>query len=234
MGDHIVKSFDSDLKDLRRIISEMGGISEKMLQEGTASLVKGDTRLAQRVIETDRRLDQLQREVEDKAVFILARRTPLANDLREVISSIRIAGDIERIGDLSKNLAKRAIALSGQDSGLRKTMGGIDHMSVLVQGQLKDVLDAYAEGSETRAIDVWSRDGEIDALNTSLFRELLTYMMEDPRNITTCSHLLFCAKNIERVGDHTTNIAETIHYMVTGRALDADRPKGDSVVAATG
>jgi phosphate transport system protein len=232
MGDHIVKSFDSDLKDLRRIISEMGGISEKMLQEGTHALVKSDTRLAQRVIETDRRLDALQREIEDKAVSFIARRTPLANDLREVISTIRIAGDIERVGDLSKNLAKRAIALSGHDSGLRKTMGGIDHMSVLVQGQLKDVLDAYAEGSETRALDVWSRDGEIDALNTSLFRELLTYMMEDPRNITTCSHLLFCAKNIERVGDHTTNIAETIHYMVTGRALDADRPKGDSVVAA--
>jgi phosphate transport system protein len=229
MGDHIVKSFDADLQELRRWLAEMGGISEKMLVEGTQALIKRDTILAQKVIASDKRLDGLQRDIEDKAISIIARRTPLAHDLREVMSAIRIAADIERVGDLSKNLAKRAIALAGQYQEPQKALGGISHMSRLVQGQLKDVLDAYAASDKDKAVDVWSRDSEIDALNTSLFRELLTYMMEDPRNITSCTHLLFCAKNIERIGDHTTNIAETIYYMATGRPLDTDRPKGDSI-----
>jgi phosphate transport system protein len=231
MSDHIVKSFDAELQELRRWIAEMGGIAEKMLIEGTQSLVKRDSVLAQKVIATDKRLDGLQRDIEDKAIYIIARRTPLANDLREVISAIRIAADIERIGDLSKNLAKRAIAMTGQYQEPQKALGGLNHMSRLVQGQLKDVLDSYAASDTERAYDVWARDGQIDALNTSLFRELLTYMMEDPRNITSCTHLLFCAKNIERIGDHTTNIAETIYYTVTGRTLDMDRPKGESVIS---
>jgi phosphate transport system ATP-binding protein len=223
------QDYATGLQELRRWLAEMGGISEKMLVEGTQSLIKRDTTLAQKVIATDQRLDGLQRDIEDKAISIIARRTPLAHDLREVMSAIRIAADIERIGDLSKNLAKRAIALAGQYQEPQKALGGINHMSGLVQGQLKDVLDAYAASDKDRAVDVWTRDGQIDALNTSLFRELLTYMMEDPRNITSCTHLLFCAKNIERIGDHTTNIAETIYYMATGRTLDTDRPKGDSI-----
>ena len=227
MSEHIVRSYDTDLEALRRLIAEMGGISERMLGDGTVALVRGDTALAQKVVITDPRLDALQREIEEKAVYTIARRQPLANDLREIISAIRLASDIERVGDLAKNIAKRAIAIAGQFQQPQKAVVGIEHMSRMVQAQLKDVLDAYARNDEVQALDVWNRDGQIDALYTSLFRELLTYMMEDPRNITLCTHLLFCAKNIERIGDHTTNIAETIHYLVKGSVLEGARTKGD-------
>ena len=163
---------------------------------------------------------------------MIARRQPLAIDLRETISAIRISGDMERIGDLAKNIAKRALAIAGQFQP-QKIVVGVQHMGDLVLGQLKDVLDAYAQQDEAKALDVWRRDGAIDALYTSLFRELLTYMMEDPRNISFCTHLLFCAKNIERIGDHTTNIAETIHYLVTGETLTTERPKDDRSNFAT-
>ena len=182
--------------------------------------------LAQAVIAADPRLDVLQREIEETAILTIARRQPLAVDLRETISAIRVSGDLERIGDLSKNVAKRVLAISGQFQPQR-IVAGLQHMSDLVAEQLKDVLDAFTEGDVDKALDVWRRDGAIDALHTSLFRELLTYMMEDPRNITFCTHLLFCAKNIERIGDHTTNIAETIHYLVTGQTIQAERPKND-------
>jgi phosphate transport system protein len=227
MSEHIVRSYDTDLETLRRLIAEMGGISERMLGDATVALVRGDTTLAQKVVITDPRLDALQREVEEKAVYTIARRQPLANDLREIISAIRLASDIERVGDLAKNIAKRAIAIAGQFQQ-QKAVVGIEHMSRMVQAQLKDVLDAYARNDEVRALEVWNRDGQIDALYTSLFRELLTYMMEDPRNITLCTHLLFCAKNIERIGDHTTNVAETIHYLVKGSVLEGVRTKGDT------
>jgi phosphate transport system protein len=153
-------------------------------------------------------------------------------DLRETISAIRVSGDVERIGDLAKNIGKRALAIGG-DFQPQKIVVGLQHMSDLVLGQLKDVLDAYSQQDTAKAIDVWKRDGAIDALYTSLFRELLTYMMEDPRNISFCTHLLFCAKNIERIGDHTTNIAETVHYLVTGETLAIDRPKADRSIDAT-
>jgi phosphate transport system protein len=226
MSEHIVSSYDAELQDLRRHISEMGGIAEKMLVDAIDSLVRSDTPLAQAVITSDSRLDVLQREVEEQAILMIARRQPLAVDLRETISAIRVSGDVERIGDLAKNIAKRALAIAGQYQP-QKIVAGVQHMSDLVLGQLKDVLDAYAQQDAPKALDVWRRDGAIDALYTSLFRELLTYMMEDPRNISFCTHLLFCAKNIERIGDHTTNIAETIHYLVTGEPLTAERPKDD-------
>jgi phosphate transport system protein len=232
MSEHIVSSYDFELQDLRRRISEMGGIAEKMLIDSIAALVRRDTPLAQAVIAADARLDVLQREVEEHAILTIARRQPLAIDLRETISAIRVSGDVERIGDLAKNIAKRALAVAGQFQP-QKIVVGVQHMSDLVLGQLKDVLDAYAQQDARRALDVWQRDGEIDALYTSLFRELLTYMMEDPRNISFCAHLLFCAKNIERIGDHTTNIAETIHYLVTGENLSIDRPKNDRSSFAT-
>jgi phosphate transport system protein len=232
MSEHIVSSYDFELQDLRRRISEMGGIAEKMLVDSIAALVRRDTPLAQAVIAADARLDVLQREVEEHAILTIARRQPLAIDLRETISAIRVSGDVERIGDLAKNIAKRALAVAGQFQP-QKIVVGVQHMSDLVLGQLKDVLDAYAQQDTRRALDVWQRDGEIDALYTSLFRELLTYMMEDPRNISFCAHLLFCAKNIERIGDHTTNIAETIHYLVTGENLSIDRPKNDRSSFAT-
>ena len=232
MAEHIVSSYDNDLQGLRRRISEMGGIAEKMLVESIAALVRHDKILAQTVISSDSRLDVLQREVEESAILTIARRQPLAVDLRETISAIRVSGDVERIGDLAKNIAKRALAIGG-DFQPQKIVVGLQHMSDLVLGQLKDVLDAYSQQDTAKAIDVWKRDGAIDALYTSLFRELLTYMMEDPRNISFCTHLLFCAKNIERIGDHTTNIAETIHYLVVGEIITAERPKNDQSSFAT-
>ena len=232
MSEHIVSSYDAELQDLRRAISEMGGITEKMLVDAISALVRRDTPLAQSVIAADMRLDLLQRAAEEQAILMIARRQPLAIDLRETISAIRVSGDMERIGDLAKNIAKRALAIAGQFQP-QKIVVGVQHMGDLVLGQLKDVLDAYSQQDEAKALDVWRRDGAIDALYTSLFRELLTYMMEDPRNISFCTHLLFCAKNIERIGDHTTNIAETIHYLVTGETLTTERPKDDRSNFAT-
>jgi len=232
MSEHIVRSYDADLQGLRQRIAEMGGIAEKMLVDSVDALARRDKPLAQTVIAMDPRLDILHREVEENAILTIARRQPLAIDLRETISAIRIAGDVERIGDLAKNIAKRAVAI-GEDSQPHKIVVGLRHMNDLVLGQLKDVLDAYAQKDTERALDVWKRDGAIDALYTSLFRELLTYMMEDPRNISFCTHLLFCAKNIERIGDHTTNIAETVFYLVTGETLAIDRPKNDRSIDAT-
>ena len=226
MSEHIVRSYDADLQGLRQRIAEMGGIAEKMLVDSVAALARHDKPLAQTVIASDPRLDVLHREVEENAILTIARRQPLAVDLRETISAIRIAGDVERIGDLAKNIAKRALAI-GDDFQPHKIVVGLRHMNDLVMAQLKDVLDAYAQKDTAKALDVWKRDGAIDALYTSLFRELLTYMMEDPRNISFCTHLLFCAKNIERIGDHTTNIAETVHYLVTAETLAIDRPKND-------
>ncbi|SFL49964.1 phosphate signaling complex protein PhoU [Methylorubrum salsuginis] len=232
MSEHIVSSYDNDLENLRRSIAEMGGVAEKMLAEATEALVRRDTTLAQAVIVADKRLDVLQREIEERSVLLIARRQPLAIDLRETISGIRVAGDLERIGDLAKNIAKRVVAISDQAQP-QKIVLGVQHMSDLVQEQLKDVLDAYASRDTAAAHDVWERDGAIDALYNSLFRELLTYMMEDPRNISFCTHLLFCAKNVERIGDHTTNVAETIHYLATGEAPAGERPKNDASNYAT-
>jgi len=232
MAEHIVSSYDNDLQGLRQRISEMGGIAEKMLVDSIVALLRHDKSLAQTVISSDSRLDVLQREVEESAILTIARRQPLAVDLRETISAIRVSGDVERIGDLAKNIAKRALAI-GSEFQPQKIVVGLQHMSDLVLGQLKDVLDAYFQQDTAKALDVWRRDGAIDALYTSLFRELLTYMMEDPRNISFCTHLLFCAKNIERIGDHTTNIAETVHYLVTGETLAIDRPKADRSIDAT-
>lgn len=230
MAGHIVSSYDNDLENLRRSISEMGGIAEKMTAEATDALVRRDAALAQAVIAADRRLDALQKDIEERAVLLIARRQPMAIDLRETISAIRVSGDLERIGDLAKNVAKRVTAISDQ-APAQKIVLGVRHMSDLAEAQLKDVLDAYASRDTQAAHDVWARDGEIDALYNSLFRELLTYMMEDPRNITPCTHLLFIAKNIERIGDHATNIAETVHYAATGVSLDDERPKGTDSAA---
>ena len=226
MSGHIVSAFDADLGSLRRSIAEMGGIAEKMLADATTALVRDDSSLAQTVIGADRRLDELQRDLEERGILTIARRQPLAVDLREIVSALRIAGDLERAGDLAKNTAKRVIAMTGHMHP-KRVVTGVQHMSDLAFGQLKDVLDAYAGNDVEAAVAVWNRDGAIDALNNSLFRELLTYMMEDARSISFCTHLLFCAKNIERIGDHTTNIAETIHYLVTGQALTGERPKDD-------
>lgn len=227
MTEHIVSSFDNDLKEIGRRVVEMGGQAERLVADSVEALVKRDSEAAQKVIVLDGPIDLLQREIEEKAILTIARRQPLAGDLREIVAAMRIANDLERIGDLAKNTAKRVLALSGEFHP-QKLVRGVEHMSGIVLEQLKMVLDSYANRDETRALEVWQRDGEVDVLYTSLFRELLTYMMEDPRNISLCTHLLFCAKNIERIGDHATNIAETVHYLSTGQLLTEERPKQDT------
>ena len=226
MTDHIVTAFDAELKDLQRMIAEMGGLAEKMQSDAIDAISRQDKRLAQQIVATDPRLDQLQREVEEKAILTIARRQPMAVDLRDVIATIRIANDLERVGDLVKNVAKRILAMEGQFPP-QKLLAGLNHMSLMALGQFKAVIDAYTQRDAQAALTVWEHDGDIDNLYNSLFRELLTYMMEDPRNIGFCTHLLFSAKNIERIGDHATNIAETVYYLVTGQSLSVDRPKGE-------
>src|SRR4029077_6036639 len=224
---HTAKAFDVDLQDLARMVAEMGGLAEKQIADAIDALAKRDGRLAQRVVGLDPTIDALQREIEERAILTIARRQPMAVDLREIVGALRVSNDLERIGDLAKNIAKRVIAL-GTPTYPSQVIRGVEHMAELVLAQLKDVLDAYARQDVTKALAVWRGDEEIDAVNNSLFRQVLTYMMEDPRNITFCTHLLFCAKNIERMGDHATNIAETVYYIAEGRALTDERPKGDS------
>ncbi len=232
---HTAKAFDSDLLELARKVAEMGGLAEKQIADAVDALARRDHDLARRVIALDKSVDALQADIEEKSILTIARRQPMAVDLREIVGALRVANDLERIGDLAKNIAKRVLDLAG-DFPSQKVMRGVEHMSALVLAQLKQVLDAYLTRNLPNALAVWKGDEEIDAMCTSLFRELLTYMMEDPRNITFCIHLLFCAKNIERMGDHATNIAETVHYMIEGRPISEQRPKGDttSFAAAAG
>src|SRR4051812_35008874 len=224
---HTAKAFDIDLQDLARMVAEMGGLAEKQVADAVDALAKRDGALAQRVTQADLMIDALQSEIEEKSVLTIARRQPMAVDLREIVGTLRLANDLERIGDLAKNIAKRVIALNDEFPP-PKLIRGVEHMTDLLLEQLKTVLDAYARRDLTKAMAVWRGDEEIDAVCTSVFRELLTYMMEDPRNITFCIHLLFCAKNIERMGDHATNIAETVHYIIEGRQIADKRPKGDT------
>lgn len=223
---HIMSAYDEELKYLSKRIAAMGGHAERMVEQAVAALVNADPGLAQKVIRDDAVLDEGQREIDDKAIIIIAKRQPMATDLREIVGAIRISADLERVGDLGKNVAKRVVAVTDgrQPTSLFR---GLEALANLALTQLKEVLDVYASRSVDRIGFVRDRDDQIDAMYTSLFRELLTYMMEDPRNITPCTHLLFCAKNIERIGDHATNIAETIYYIVTGDQMPADRPKGD-------
>jgi phosphate transport system protein len=225
--EHTHKAFDADLQELSRMIAEMGGLAEREIGDAIDALNRRDAVLSRSIIAEDAKIDLLQREIEEKAILTIARRQPMAIDLREVVGALRVSNDLERIGDLAKNIAKRVMVLDGE-LNLQKVMRGVEHMTELVLTQIKDVLDAYSRRDVTKALQVWRGDEEVDAVNNSLFRELLTYMMEDPRNISVCIHLLFCAKNIERMGDHATNIAETVYYMVEGKPLPDERPKGDS------
>ena len=224
MTDHLVASYDQDLQAIAAQIAEMGGLAEGLVADAVSALVRGDSELAQKVIASDSRLDRLQHTVEDQVVRIIARRQPVGIDLRHIFAALRISGDLERVGDLAKNIAKRAIAMGGAVK-MKSIAIGVEHLAEIALEQLKDVLDAYVSKDAAEALSVRQRDEQIDALYTSLFRELLTYMMEDPRNITFCTHLLFCAKNVERIGDHATNVAEAVHYIVTGEQVLEDRPK---------
>ncbi len=225
MPEHTLKAYDKELELLERRIAEMGGIAEKMVIDAMDALVNSDASLAQAVIACDERLDALQREIEESAILTIARRQPMAVDLREIVGAIRVAGDLERVGDLAKNIAKRSLKIGSEPRSPREIVG-LKHMNDVATELLKDVLDAYAQRDVERARAVWERDAELDALEDSVFRDLLTHMMEDPRNISYCAHLLFCSKNVERIGDHATNIAETAFYLVTGAPLPGERPKG--------
>jgi phosphate transport system protein len=227
--EHTVTAFENELQNLARRIAEMGGLAEKAVTDSVAALGRRDFDLARNVIASDSRIDALQREIEEMTVLVIARRQPVALDLREIVGALRISNDLERIGDLAKNIAKRVLAMRGAVHPHR-LVHGVEALSNLALEQLKNVLDAYTLKDRDKALGVWRRDGAIDAMYTSIFRELLTYMMEDPRNITSCTHLLFTAKNIERIGDHATNVAETVYYVVQGQPIADDRPKSDDLV----
>lgn len=224
--DHIVKSFDQELAHLSELIARMGGLAESQIEQTIKAFSQRDSELARRVVDTDTRIDALEGEIRDFAVSLVALRQPMAQDLRTIVAAIRIVPDLERIGDYAKNIAKRTIAineLAPIKAGFR-----IPRLARIVQQMLKDVLDAYATGDIGKAHDVWLRDSEVDDLYDSMFREFLTYMMEDQRTIGACIHLLFMARNLERMGDLATNIAETVHYHVTGAEFHEERPKRDS------
>jgi phosphate transport system protein len=227
MTEHTIRAFDTDLDGLARMIADMGGMAEKQTADAIGALIRRDAVLAQQVISNDIKVDALQHEIEELAILTIARRQPMAIDLREVIGALRISNDLERIGDLAKNIAKRVQAIDDNRQP-KQVMRGLEHMNNLVLTQLKNVLDSYSRRDAAKAMAVWQSDKQIDAVNNSLFRELLTYMMEDPHNIGFCIHLVFCAKNIERMGDHATNIAETVFYIIEGKTLGDERPKGDT------
>ncbi len=225
MSDHIAKAYDNDIATLKSQLAEMGGIAEEQLANAIQALIRRDTALADSVIRNDDTLDGLERRIEEKAILTIAKRQPMAHDLREIIVAIRVSSDIERIGDLAKNTAKRTHAIS--EALPRNLASGLTRMGQMAQTQLNQVLNAYALRDDEMGLAVWRADEDLDALYNSIFRELLTYMMEDPRKIGECTHLLFGAKNLERIGDHTTNIAENIHFLIHGKAITDSRPKKD-------
>ena len=225
MPDHTVKSYQEELDAITKEVERMGGLAETAFNDAIAAVVRRDNALAQGVIARDLKIDAAQREVEKRAVRLFALRQPMASDLRHVLSAWRIASDLERIGDLAKNISKRALVLN-QAEPISLTRS-VDRMGKIAGAQLKQVLDAYANHDVKAAIAVWFQDEDIDSHYNSLFRELLTYLMEDARMISAGAHLLFIAKNIERIGDHSTNIAETVHYLVTGEEIATERPKAD-------
>jgi phosphate transport system protein len=225
MSDHIVKSFDDELAHLKTRLVQMGGMTENALDQATLALSTCDTELADKIIAEDDKIDAIQLEVEDRAITLIARRQPMALDLRAIIVAIHVSSDLERVGDLAKNIAKRTHAVN--ETPPKRIMAGYARMGLLALEQLKSVIDAYVQGNAEKALAVWRSDEDLDGLYNSIFRELLTYMMEDPRMIGLCIHLLFCAKNIERIGDHTTNIAENIYFLVHGKPITESRPKRD-------
>lgn len=222
---HTVKAFDDELKQLADIIARMGGVTESQLDEAIEALAQRDNARAEAVVLADARIDLLEHEVDEMAVRLIALRQPMAADLRVIIAALKIAPIIERIGDYAKNIAKRSLAISRMAPV--RPLFTVPRMGRMAREMIKDVLDAYAAGDIAAARAVWERDHELDEMYDSLFRELLTYMIEDPRNISPCTHLLFVAKNIERIGDLATNISEIIHFQVEGRMIEDDRPKVD-------
>ena len=226
MTDHTVKSFGEQLETLSALVAQMGGLTEAQFASAIEAISRRDSAAAERAVGGDARIDEMQIEIEERALKLLALRQPMAVDLRETLAAIKTAGELERIGDLAKNIAKRALVLN-REPPIRLTQS-LARMGKAAQNQLKQVLDAFSNRNAEEAETVWNRDGEIDEIYNSLFRELLTYMMEDPRTIGLCTHLLFVAKNIERSGDHCTNIAEVVYHMVRADHLATNRPKADT------
>jgi phosphate transport system protein len=224
-NEHIVKSYDEDLRKLRDMAARMGGLAERQVADATRALVRRDTELASEVVQRDVQLDALEREIEGFSVQLLALRQPMAADLRVIIAAMKVSNDLERIGDYAANAAKRAIVLASLPS--LGSLNGFERMTHLVQENLKAAMDALVNNDAEAARRVWAADEPIDTIYNGIFRELLTFMMEDPRNISAATHMLFIAKNLERIGDHTTNIAERIFYAVRGDSLPEDRPKAD-------
>lgn len=232
MTEHIVTSFDDDLDELEGLIRSMGETASAMVSRATRAIIEADEALSRQVVSEDLVMDARQRELDDKAITLIARRQPMAADLRAVVGAIRMAADLERIGDLAKNIAKRVAAL-GEAVAPRHYSHSIETMAETVLEQVAGVVECYERRDAAGLGDLRAADEAIDIQYTAIFRELLTYMMEDPRNITACTHLLFCAKNLERIGDHVTNIAENAYYVMTGSQLPPDRPKQDETASVS-
>ena len=224
--DHVVKSYDQELKRLRSMMTQMGGIVESQVALAAEAIMHRDAAAATRAVEEDPNVDALEREIETFVIRLLALRQPVADDLRGIVAALKITGDLERIGDYAANVAKRSIVLA--QFSLPYSLAGVAHLAHLVQQQLKSIIDALGDNDADKAMEVWRSDLVVDDIYNAIFRELITYMMEDPRNITPCTHLLFIAKNLERIGDHATNIAENLYYAVRGETLPDARPKGDT------
>ena len=225
---HIVKSFDEELGQIETLLLEMGGLVETQIAESMEGLVTGDMELCEKVRKDDAKVDALEMKTDELAVRLLALRQPVATDLRTIVCALRISSNLERIGDYSKNVAKRAVLIEGETK-FGSSTNTLKRMAKMVKAMVGDVLDAFVARDVAMADELRQRDEEVDHMHNTLFRELLTHMMEDPRSITTCMHLLFIAKNLERVGDHVTGIAEQISYLVNGELPDDDRPKSDLV-----
>lgn len=223
---HIVRSYGQELERLRSLVSEMGGLVENQVALAVQVVTTRDAEVAAKAIEQDATVDKLERDLEQFVIRMLALRQPMAADLRQIVAVLKTISALERIGDYAKNVAKRSVVL-GQFK-LPTGLPGITSMARLVQENLKLTMDAFGEDDAAKAVQVWQSDQAVDDLYDTIFRELITYMMEDPRTITLCTHLMFVAKNLERIGDHSTNIAETIHYAVTGENLPDARPKGST------
>jgi phosphate transport system protein len=229
MSEHTVKSFDEELDKLSAECARMGGLTEAQVADALSAVVKRNIDLATNVVTRDDRLDVAEREIERRAIRLIALRQPMADDLRRTVAAMKVANNLERCGDLAKNIAKRTLVIVETDPMTPLTRS-IDRMGKLVLTRLSTVLDAYARQDLERALAVWSQDEDVDEHYNAMFRELLTYMMGDPRTITPCAHLLFVAKNLERIGDHATNIAEIVHYQITGEDMIAPvRPKTDAL-----
>jgi phosphate transport system protein len=225
-SEHIVRSYDDQLRRVRDMLARMGGLAERQVNDATVALIRRDATLAAEVIGRDAALDQLEREIESFCIRILATRQPMAIDLRFIVAAMKVAHDLERIGDYARNAAKRSIVVAQQPA--LGSLNGFLRMARLVQENLKAAIDALVNDDADAAARVWGNDEPVDDVYNGIFREMLTFMMEDPRNITAATHLLFIAKNLERIGDHATNIAETVHYAVRGDSLPDERPKADS------